>query len=145
MTFEQMQALFIFKFINYLEWPNAEGDFVIGILGDSEVKKHLNKIAETKTIGGRKIVVKQWYNTGDIGKCNMLYVSNPGNLSSVLQKVPGRAVLVLTASRGYGKKGAAINFIQEGGKTIFELNKTAIGKAGLKISNSLVALGRVVG
>jgi len=54
-------TLFIYNFMKYIEWPEAQskGDFVIAVLGDSPVNKELQTLAAGKKLKGRNIVLKK--------------------------------------------------------------------------------------
>src|ERR1700740_2397343 len=54
-------TLFVYNFMKYTEWPEAQskGDFVIGVLGSSPIQKELETLAATKKIKGRTILIKK--------------------------------------------------------------------------------------
>jgi len=55
------KALFIFNFAKYIEWPNQEerSEFVIGIYGNDQVIKELDKLAAVRKINNKTIVIKK--------------------------------------------------------------------------------------
>jgi len=138
----QVHSLYMYSFTKYVKWPDAysEGDFVIGVLGDSDIIPHLNKMASLKKVGSRLIQVVKYNSVDEIGKCNMLFISKDrsDNFDAVKQKLESTATLLLTEKEGLGKKGSGINFILRQNKLLFELNKTAIDNSGLQISQELV-------
>ena len=50
-TNSKMKAIFIMNFTKLIEWPKAyrEGDFVVGVVGESPLYTELIKMAKTKT------------------------------------------------------------------------------------------------
>src|SRR3954469_14846952 len=67
-------TLFLYNFMKYVEWPNSEGDFVIGVAGDSPIKKELENLAKSKKAKGKKIVVINVATPTDALLCNMVYI-----------------------------------------------------------------------
>jgi hypothetical protein len=53
--------------------------------------------------------------------------------------------LLVTDKSGYGRKGAAINFLMVGSKLNFEINNATINASKLKASSKLAQLGKKVG
>ncbi|MBC7865885.1 MAG: YfiR family protein, partial [Bacteroidia bacterium] len=54
-------TLFVYNFMKYVEWPpaNSSGDFIVGVLGESQILKELQGLAATKKIKGRNIIIKK--------------------------------------------------------------------------------------
>ncbi|PLX14892.1 MAG: hypothetical protein C0599_17860 [Salinivirgaceae bacterium] len=145
---EKFKALFLYNFTKYIEWPASKqgGDFVIGVLGNSPIKKELDIIASKKRIDNQPIKVKVFKSISDIGSCHVLFIP-PGksaSLPEVNKKVEGKGILVITDKPGLGKKGAGINYVLKGGHQDFEINKGAIKDQSLKVNSSLFALGTVI-
>lgn len=145
---EKFKSLFMYNFTKYIEWPASKhsGDFVIGILGNTPMKKELETIASKKQVGSQPINVKVFNSITDIGSCHILYMppEKSSSLSSVLKKVNGKGVLVITDKPGLARKGAGINYVLKGGHQDFEINKSAMTTQNLKINSALFSLGTVV-
>lgn len=148
-NFAQVQSGLIYHFTKYVEWPVTmrSGDFVIGIVGTTDVSKFLQALSKSKKAGSQPIVVKKFKNVAEVTKCHIIYLPQKKSkeFTAALTKSVQNNSLLITEKNGLGKKGASINFIVQGGKPKFEVNKTAIQKAKLKINDKLVALGIVVG
>lgn len=141
-------TLFLYNFMKYIEWPSAEGDFVIGIVGDSPIKKDLTVLSETKKVKGRKIVVKIILTPEDALSCQMIYIPSPKSSMTkpIAEKIKGKSVLLVGEREGLAKKGAAISFaINEDDALQFDINKSVLDNNNLKIANVLVQLGIIVG
>lgn len=147
--FSQVQSGLIYHFTKYVEWPAnmRSGNFVIAVVGKTDITKFLKALASSKMAGTQKIVVKEFKSINDITKCHIIYLpkSEYKDFSIAVTKGISFNSLLITEKSGLGKKGACINFIIDGGKPKFEVNKSAIQKAKLKINDKLVALGVVVG
>ncbi|MDQ3536542.1 MAG: YfiR family protein [Bacteroidota bacterium] len=138
---------FIYNFTKYIEWPASyqSGDFVIAVLGDSPIIQELEKMAENKSVGSQKFVIKKLKSASDIEKCHMLFipVSKSKDLTQALEKLEGKPTLVVTEKPGMAK-GSGINFIMLEGKWKFELNKAATEKSNLKVSGDLAKFAIII-
>ncbi len=136
------------NFTKLIEWPKSyrEGNFVVGIVGDSPLYSELSKMAKTKKVANQSLQIKKFVATKDVGKCHILYVSKNKSqeISSVLKKVKSNSTLVITEKQGLVDKGAGINFIVKNNRQKFELNKSNVEKYKLKVSSNLEALAFTV-
>ena len=139
-----LKAVFIYNFTKYIEWQPYSMDndeFVISVLGPSPVIKPLLEIAATKTVKGKKIIIRQFYSPDDIRFTHILFISqkNTSTLYSVLSKV-SKGTLTIGERDGAALEGAAFNFVIINNKLKFEANTDAITLAGLKASSELLKL-----
>ena len=137
---EKFQALFIYNFTRYIEWPaNGSQDFVIGVVGRSSVYDELVAIANGKRVGSQSIVVKHFANAGEVSSCQILFVSSEVS-PKVAEIAPGlqsKNTLIITDRPGLTAKGSGINFVVDDGKQKFELSRNNIQKSGLKVNTQL--------
>jgi len=145
---ESFKALFIYNFTKFIEWPASQrqGDFVIGVLGSSPLTTELQIIASKKKVGSQNIVVKTFASVDAVDYCNILFIPSGKSvqLGNVLAKVTGRNILVVTDKPGLCLQGAGINFISDGDKLKYEVNKNNLVKKGLVVNNALLSAGVVV-
>lgn len=145
----KLHAGLLYHFTKQIEWPASKqsGDFVIGVLGNVNLAEALEEMAKNRTVGNQKIVVLQMKTAEETGKCNIVYVQKFQNsqFNAVQPKAKAAHVLMITESEDGGKRGAGINFVTVDEKLKFELNKTAIEEAGLKVANELVKLAIPIG
>lgn len=144
----KIKVIFIYNFTKYIEWPDnyKQGDFIIGVLGESDLIGELSNLAQTKSIGSQKCVVKSFASVKEITKCHMLYIPQEKSdlFKDVLKKASGMNTLIITEKEGLARQGAVINFVSVDNKQKFELNKTNAGKYGLKVSSNLSTLAIIV-
>jgi len=137
----KMHTLYIYSFSKYIVWPGeaAQGDFIIGVLGDSPIEASLQKMASLKKVNGRVIKVTSFDDPQSIGNCNILFLpqNQSNNLAKALNIVGNRSILVVTEKEGLGAQGSALNFIVKNNKLLFELNNEAVDKANLKVASEL--------
>lgn len=145
---KKFHSVFIYNFTKYIEWPSnyTNGEFIIGVLGNSDITANLEQMANIKTVGNQKMVVKVFNSVDEIGKCNMLFI--PINQSDQIDNVKSRllnsATLIISEKNGLGKRGSGINFIVENGRWRFELNRSVVENQNLKVSSELDKLAIVI-
>ncbi|MCG8318909.1 MAG: YfiR family protein [Cytophagales bacterium] len=144
----KFHSIFIYNFSKFIQWPAAykKGDFVIGVLGNSPVTRHLRSMAASKKVGSQRFSIVSYKNPGDIQRCHILYI--PTEQSSMLEEckanLTGTATLIITDKPGLGKDGSGINFLIVDGKPKFELNKSAAEERNLKVSTELAKLAILI-
>jgi hypothetical protein len=144
---EKLQTAFIYQFTKLIEWcPSYKsGDFVIGVLGSSSISSELASL-KGKMVASQSIVIKTLSSVSEIDKCQIVFLpsAKSGQLNSVNSKIGSACTLVITEKPGLGNEGASINFVEEGGKIGFEINKTAFSKHSLIINSKLLTLAKKV-
>lgn len=145
----QPYAVYMYSFTRYINWPSTEndGDFLLGVLGESSVTPYLKKMASQKKVNGRTIQLVTFNSPEEIDHpLDMLFVNAAWSESMEKAKNYTEALphcLVIT-DRGSQDGSSHINFINEDDKLLFELNKSALERSGLKVSSELLALARIV-
>ncbi|MDJ1480323.1 YfiR family protein [Cytophagaceae bacterium YF14B1] len=138
----RVHSIYIYNFIKEIQWPDTynNNNIVIGVLGSPEMEAELKKMAAARTTSSRKITIKQFKSVVEVDKtCHILYLATEysDGLSTVLQRVKGSSMLVITNKDGAAKFGSLINFVSEGGKPRFEMNLSAFEKSHLKYTQQL--------
>lgn len=145
---EKFKALFLYNFIKNVEWPAAQkqGDFIIGVLGNSPIIKELENITASQKAGNQAMKVKVFSNPEEVSNCHIIYLvpNKGGAVQQVTTKTGGNPTLIVSDSKGGVQQGAAINFILDGDKLKFEISKGNIERKGLKVSANLLNLGIVI-
>ncbi len=142
-------TLFIYNFMKYVEWPEAQskGDFVIGVLGDSPINKELQALVASKKLKGRTIVLKKCNTPEEATSCHLLYVadSKSSAVKQLKELTKDKPVLIVGEREGLAKKGASMSFVTlEDDELKFDINKKEIEQHQLKIASSLVNLGILI-
>jgi hypothetical protein len=154
----KIKAAFLYNFGLYVQWPKdakfPDGEkFYIGVLGKDEVGPYLRKIAATKILQDKKIVVQHFEEVKDYKPCHILFVvgetageeeSAAHRLKAVLKKIKNAPVLLVSEGKGLAQQGAMINFFIEDNLVKFEINPDAAKAAGLRISSQVLRLGKIV-
>ena len=142
-------SLFVYNFMKYVEWPEAQskGDFVIAVLGDSPIIKELQTLANSKKLKGRTIVLKKCNTLEETSGCHLLYVSASKStaLKTLKDQTKDKPILIVGEREGLAKKGAGLSFVTlDDDELKFDINKKEIEQHQLKISGSLISLGIVI-
>ncbi len=147
---EKFQSLFIYNFTKYIKWPETynEGNFVIGVYGNSNIINSLNSMvaSKKKTGSGSIIVVKKYDSIEEIDDCNILFISENtiSNLIEIDVGTSSKPILIITDTPGMAKKGSVINFVEKDGRIRFELNESKASSRGLVVSGSLASLAIII-
>ena len=131
---DKYKAMHIYNFTKQVEWPASKGDFVMCVLGKTEVMSQLKAITNGKTVNGKPIKVVGVNNVGDIPNCQILYVptSETSNLKSAIEKVGKAATLIVSNCQGALENGSCINLVEIDEKIKYEASKANIENRGLK-------------
>ncbi len=144
----RFHKVFFYSFTKYIEWPNEKkkGDFIIAVLGESDITPLLKEMAEIKKVGDRNIKVVQLskVNQGDF--YHIIFVptqqnQNFGDIKTVLNNQP---CLLVTETEGMARNGSMINFKDVNGKLRFEVNNAKLESSGLKMSQELTRFGEEI-
>jgi hypothetical protein len=143
-----VHANIIYHFTKYIDWPQyrKEGDFIIGIVGDSPLYEEMKKMMKNKTVGSQTIVVKQLTASQVSFKYHILFVTEEEsvNIKKIAGKTASTPVLVVSEQEGLASMGACINFIVVADRLKLEINKNNIEMRNLNIASELLHLGKIV-
>jgi hypothetical protein len=136
-----LKAAFIYNFTRYMQWDDAaaDGDFIIGIIGDSDTQKPLEDIAAKRKVGDRTIKVVRFDAEEVIPVCHIVFIpaKHADRLQPTLAVLKSQPSLIVTEAPESAQKGAAINFVTIAGKVKFEMNITALERADITVSSKL--------
>ncbi len=130
-----------------MSWPShyQTGDFVIAVLGYTPHIKELNHLVSTKKVGNQNIVLKIFSQPQDFGKCHVLFIpeKQSDRIEECMKLLGTQPTVIITEKIGMAKRGSCINFLQDGDKIQFELNRTTASSIGVQMRNDLVKLAVV--
>lgn len=140
-TRAKMKSLFIYKFAQSTEYPEAykKGDFIIAVVNDDDLANSLRDAAKAKSINSQKVVVKTYTSAADIERCHVLYIGGKtaGEVEPFSKKARSYNAVIITEAPGMIDRLAAINFVVAGSLIKFEMNNKIFKEQGLVISNTL--------
>jgi uncharacterized protein DUF4154 len=143
----QIKAAFLFNFAKFVQWPPqafaaGTSPLVIGILGENPFHDDLARTIQGKTVDEHPVVIKEFLSPAQATNCHVLFISTSEKtrLPEIIQSLKGASVLTVGEMDRFTETGGMINFILEGTKIRFQINKDAAARAGLKISSKLMNL-----
>ena len=144
----EVYSMMVFNFTKYVQWPDhtAGGEFVIGVIGNSDVYTTLNSWYGGKPRGTKTYVIKKFNNADEVTDCHVVFIdkSKSGVFEDVNNKVKGKGTLIITDKNGLGEKGSGINFKTVDNKLKFELNQKALEASNLKVSGALSSMAILI-
>jgi hypothetical protein len=147
----EVKAAFLYNFAKFVEWPQevfagSDGHLVVGVLGDDPFGEALDRIAQQKTVQGRRIVIRRWRNLKDVMGAHVLFVSpaEERNLAAILRVTKDSHVLTVSDLEGFAERGGAISLFLEERRVRFAVNLKATEQAGLKMSAQLLKIAKIV-
>lgn len=140
-----VHANIIYRFTKYINWPENKknGDFVIGIVGDSPLFEALTKFIINKTAGSQRIIIKKFSASNDVFNCHILFISEDESTSlrKIAASTASTSTLIVTESEGLARKGSCINFVIVDEHLKLEINKINIERRSMGIASELLQLG----
>src|SRR5688572_13300979 len=90
----EVYSMMVFNFTKYVQWPDhtAGGEFVIGVIGNSDVYTTLNSWYGGKPRGTKTYVIKKFNNADEVTDCHVVFIdkSKSGVFEDVNNKVKGK-------------------------------------------------------
>jgi hypothetical protein len=135
------KAVFIYNFLSYVHWPpdpKAE-TFNIGIVGDSPIKAPLTGYVYSKSVNKLPIVVES-YQPNKVYQ--ILFFSHMGsaNFNKIRKQMGNNPVLYITENTLLENIGSHVSLYVDGNKVKYSVNKGAIEKSRLKVSEDFYTL-----
>ncbi len=151
-TEDQVEAVFVFNFSHFVEWPpeafDAPSDpFVIGILGADPFGAHLDEVVRGEQINGHPLQVQRFRSLAEIKHCQILFIdqSESGRIGQILTALTGRNTLTVSQADGAAERGVMIQFATENSRIRLRINVESARAAGLTISSKLLRPAAIIG
>jgi len=151
-TENQVQAVFLFNFSRFVEWPPqafaAPNDpLVIGIVGSDPFGARLDEAVHNEQINGHPLTVRRFRNIAEVEKCQILFIdrSEIGHLGQILAALDHRSTLTVSQAEGAAQRGVMIQFATENSRIRLRINVESARAAGLTISSKLLRPAEIVG
>ncbi|MDJ0788742.1 MAG: YfiR family protein [Myxococcota bacterium] len=142
----QLKGAFLFNFAKFVSWPKGARDSIdVCVAASNGVRDRLLASLDGKKAKGLPLVVTR-LDLESARSCEMIFLGGEDSvrLSSVQEAVAGGPVLLVGETPGFAEKGGMINFVPDGTKLRFEVNRREAEGAGLEISSHLLKLATVV-
>lgn len=145
----RVKAAFLCKFIKYMDWPSSiivrnEGEFVIGVYGDSPIAGNLFSIMP-KEVAGWKLKIIKIEDVEKVVETNMLFLSSSeeGQFPEIIDLLHNTSVLTVSDNDNFLERGGIVKFFTLDKMVRFEINLAAAKAADIKISSKLLRLAKI--
>lgn len=143
-TAAMVKASYLYNFAKGIDWPDEykTGNFIISVMGSSNLHRELVKGYNSKKIGSQQIEVRKLSETLNINKCHVLYVGKESMdmLSDIAETLKDKATFIVTDEAGSLEKGSALNFEFVNNQWRFALKLKNATDKGLFIGSTLKSL-----
>jgi hypothetical protein len=140
----QVKAAFLYHFGTYVQWPAAgttSDPITIAVLGDESVAEQLAQFLPGRRIQDRPVEVRVIDGIGQLGDEEVLFIGSAHNreLSTLIDAIGARPVLLVTDAIGGLESGAMVNFQLLDARVRFEISLPRAQGAGLTLSSRLLS------
>ena len=143
----QKKSEHITNFMKFVEWPGksftqSDSPLVIGIFGSDPISDYLREAIQGRTFKSRQVVIKHLLFKEELQGVHLLFVSRSerDRLGPILGEVKREGVLTIGECDNFLTRGGVINFVNAGGKVVFQINAGAAERERLKIDSRLLNL-----
>ena len=143
----QKKSEHITNFIKFVDWPGKDfttpdSPLVIGIFGSDQISDYLREAIQGRTFKSRQVVIKHLVFKEELQGVHLLFVSNSerDRLGPILSEVKRKGVLTIGECDNFILRGGVINFMNSGGRVVFEIKPEAAARERLKIDSRLLNL-----
>lgn len=148
----QIKAVYLYNFLLFVEWPDSGGtgkadgnrSIIIGIVGEDPFGKSFKEVEGKRVLAGkRRLEVKRfgrYRKKRDLSGCDLLFVckSEKKNFPEILGPLKEKPVLTVGEWSGFLDAGGMINLVKIKNRIRWEINRTPVKKAHLKLSAQLL-------
>jgi hypothetical protein len=147
----QVEAAYIYNFGKFVKWPTTSGanqnsSFTICVLGEDPYGSILQSVLAGKFINGTPVTIKRVPQPQDANDCRILSINTTDDrrLREILSGLGPATVLTVSDMPNFAKRGGMIQFVTEGDRVRFEINRASSDRAGLVLASELLKVATVV-
>jgi hypothetical protein len=147
----QVKAAYIYNFGKFVKWPanvaaNQNDSFTICVLDDDPFGSVLQSTLTGQFIGGRPVTVRHIPKPQEAIGCRILFIKadEEGHLKGILAALGEASVLTVSDISDFSNRGGMIQFVLEGDRVRFEINRASAEGAGLTLTSDLLKVAVAV-
>lgn len=139
-----VKACYLYNFAKLVDWPDdyKKGNFIISVMGSSDLHQELVKGYNSKQIGSQQIEIRKISKTLNISKCHVLFVGSDccDILPEIVEALKDKPTLIVGDCPGALDMGAILNFVFYEGQWKYTLNTSNADEKNLFIGSTLKSL-----
>jgi hypothetical protein len=146
-----VKAVYLYNFGRFVEWPTSgiaakDDSFNICVLGQDPFGPALDATLAGETIDGKSVVARRISSPEESGNCRIVFMSagEEGRMNKIIDALNKEGVLTVSDMPQFSQHGGMIQFVLEEKKVRFEVNLTAVQRAGLTLSSELLKVATAV-
>jgi hypothetical protein len=144
-----LQANYLYNIAKLVEWKEPamrNGNFIIGVIGSSNLYQELIKQYSARTIGRQPIEIRKLPRSADVERCHILFVGRAdlGLLPEIYRRQSGQPTMVVTEYEGALEDGAVVNFVKVDNLLKYELSLENAQHHGMVVGSTLKNLAHRV-
>ncbi len=143
----EVKAVYLYQFGRFVHWPDTSGNnFPICVLGYDPFGPVLDSTVDGESLEGKKLSVRRVSSAQQAADCRILFVSSSEQhrLESIFSALSDKPVLTVSDIGGFCDRGGMIQFVLEGERVRFEVNRAAAERVGLTFSSDLLRVAMLV-
>jgi len=147
----QVKAAYIYNFGKFVKWPanaaaNQNDSFTICVLDDDPFGSVLQSTLTGQSIGGRPVAVRRVPKPQEAIGCRILFIKadEESHLKGILAALGEASVLTVSDISDFSNRGGMIQFVLEGDRVRFEINRASAEGAGLTLTSDLLKVAVAV-
>jgi hypothetical protein len=141
-------AVYVYNFIKYTEWPETKSNITIGIIGKTKCETELRSLVLKKKNSNTTFTVKN-INSAEAQNMDAVLIaaSASGQIGSVQASTAGLPILIISEKEDATRSGACISFFadeDEDYKTRYQLSLKNCRLRGLTVSAQIISNATLV-
>ncbi len=148
----QLKSAFIERVTRFITWPgqhnhNRGKTFKIGLAGENPFNGKLRSYFKDHKIKNRDVRIIAVRSKADIGKCDLIFVSESekNDLDIYISQSRKFGILTVSDCEGFTEKGIHIGLLMQNKNIDLLINKTSLEESGFKVESLLLDYAKIVG
>lgn len=142
----RIKAAFLLNFVKFIDWPAEESrsrsPLTVCVYGDDPFESLLDRTFAGETVNNRPLKVtriRKWPEN-----CDVVFIAGTErDVRNVLQQI-GPGVLTVGESASFLRDGGMINFVIDDRRVRFDISRSALERASVRVSSRLLGVARTV-
>jgi YfiR/HmsC-like len=144
-----VQASYLYNIAKLVQWKDPSmrnGNFVIGVLGGSNLYQELVKKYQDKAVGKQAIEIRKLPHSAQVDRCHLLFVGwdEMELVTEIYKNLANANTLIVTEYPDALDDGAVVNFVVTNNTLKYELSVSNARKHRLELGSTIKQLAHRV-